>query len=275
MRALEYGLRRIKELPLSKRLLREVHEKLMQGARGGNKQPGAFRRVQNRIGGSSFSDAVFVPPPPQEVEPCMDALEQFLHADKASISELVKAALAHVQFETIHPFLDGNGRIGRLLISLMLHHKGLLPDPLLYLSLYFKTHRTAYYEHLQRVRTHGYWEGWVKFFLTGVAETAAQAADTAKRLMALFDEDTRKIERLGRARGSMLVLHKIFQKNPAADTAMLGGECSLSPSAILSALKRLEHLGIVEEFSGKQRYKRFIYPKYINILNQGTETPPG
>ena len=189
--ALEYGMSRLREgFPLCNRLLREMHSKLMSRGRGSEKNPGEFRRTQNWIGGTRPGNAHFVPPPPQEVESCMAALEAFLHEDTTGTPLLVKAALAHVQFETIHPFLDGNGRLGRLLIALLLHNGGLLEEPLLYLSLYLKTHRSTYYELLDRVRTKGDWEAWVDFFLEGVEETALGAVHTARRLVSLFESDT-------------------------------------------------------------------------------------
>lgn len=181
--AMNYGLERLKEFPLSLRLLREIHAKLMANARGGNKQPGEFRTSQNWIGGSRPGNARFVPPPPERLMDCLGALEKFLHDDTVKLPVLVKAALAHVQFETIHPFLDGNGRLGRLLITFMLCVEGLLKEPMLYLSLYLKTNRQAYYNHLQSVRETGDWEAWIKFFLQGVVETATQATDTARAMV--------------------------------------------------------------------------------------------
>jgi Fic family protein len=186
--ALEHGLARLAEgFPLSNRLIREIHARLLSRGRGAEKQPGEFRTSQNWIGGTRPGNAQFVPPPPQEVEPCMVALERFWH-DPAAPGVLIKAALAHVQFETIHPFLDGNGRVGRLLIALLLHHDGALRQPLLYLSLYFKQNRAEYYRLLDSVRTTGDWEAWLDFFLDGVGETAAGAVDTAHRLLAMFKD---------------------------------------------------------------------------------------
>ena len=200
IRALEHGMTRLREgFPLCNRLLREMHAHLMSRGRGSDKEPGEFRRTQNWIGGTRPGNARFVPAPPHEVEASMAALEGFLHEDASGMPVLLKAALAHVQFETIHPFLDGNGRLGRLLIALLLHHGGLLGQPLLYLSLYLKQHRAVYYDLLDRVRTEGDWEAWVDFFLEGVEATALGAVDTARRLVALFDEDTRRIQQSGRS----------------------------------------------------------------------------
>lgn len=183
--ALNYGIERLKSFPLSLRLIREIHSKLMDNARGGHKQPGEFRTSQNWIGGSRPGNARFVPPSPELLMGCLDKFEKFLHDDKIKLPILIKAALAHVQFETIHPFLDGNGRLGRLLITFMLYIEGLLKEPLLYLSLYFKANREAYYDHLQSVRETGNWEVWIAFFLNGVIDTANQATDAAQRIIKL------------------------------------------------------------------------------------------
>lgn len=198
--ALEHGLARLREgFPLSHRLLREMHAALLARGRGADKQPGEFRQSQNWIGGTRPGNAHFVPPPPQRVEDCMAALERFLHDQSLPFSTLIKAALAHVQFETIHPFLDGNGRVGRLLIALLLHHEGVLRQPLLYLSLYLKQHRAEYYRLLDAVRHDGDWEAWLDFFLEGVLVIATGAVDTAHRLLALFREDAELVRARGRA----------------------------------------------------------------------------
>src|SRR5258707_6954856 len=185
---MEHGLKRMRDgFPLSLRLIREMHEILLRSGRGASKQPGEFRRSQNWIGGTRPGNAVFVPPPPDELGCCLDAFEKFLHAERPDLPALVRAGLAHVQFETIHPFLDGNGRLGRLLITLMLCEGGVLREPMLYLSLYFKTHRAEYYRLLQEVRENGAWEAWLEFFLTGIGETATQAVETAGEKTTLFD----------------------------------------------------------------------------------------
>ena len=198
--ALDHGIKRIRQdgFPLSLRLMREMHAILLRQGRGASMSPGGFRRSQNWIGGSRPGNARFVPPPPEEVMNCLGALEKFLHDDPQPTPLLIKAALAHVQFETIHPFLDGNGRMGRLLITLLLCDAGALSEPLLYLSLYFKTHRDAYYDWLQRVRETGDWEGWLEFFLSGVEETAEGAVSTAKRILGLFEADRARIARAAR-----------------------------------------------------------------------------
>ena len=191
--AMMYGLERLGSLPLSLRLIREMHARLLHDGRGGTKSPGEFRRTQNWIGGTRPGNALFVPPPVSELDACLDALERFMHEDASRLPALIKAGLLHVQFETIHPFLDGNGRIGRLLVTLYLCAHGALRKPLLYLSLYLKTHRADYYRLLQEVREHGAWEAWLEFFLAGVAETANQAFDAATRIVALFKQDRERI----------------------------------------------------------------------------------
>lgn len=269
--AMDFGLARLKELPLSLRLLREIHARLMNNSRGGHKMPGEFRTSQNWIGGSRPGNAYFVPPPPDSLMETLDALEKFLHDDKIKLPVLVKAALAHVQFETIHPFLDGNGRLGRLLITFILCHEGVLREPLLYLSLYLKMHRQAYYDHLQAVRTTGDWESWIAFFLTGVVEVASQATDTAQSILSLFNSDRAKIERSGKATPTVLMLHNSFQRNPASNTTRIRKRCDISLPTVLRALSVLETLGIIREITGKQRHKVFVYQAYLDILNQGTE----
>lgn len=198
--ALEHGIARMREgFPLSNRLIREMHQLLLARGRGTDRSPGEFRRSQNWIGGSRPGSAHFVPPPPTHVEDCMAALERFIHDDRSPCPTLIKAALAHVQFETIHPFLDGNGRVGRLLVSFVLHHGGMLTKPLLYLSLYFKLHRPEYYRLLDLVRTEGDWEAWVDFFLEGVEDTASNAVQTARQLVTLFKEDSSRVQSVDRA----------------------------------------------------------------------------
>jgi Fic family protein len=197
--AMDHGLQRLREgFPLSLRLIREIHEILLAKGRGASKEPGEFRRSQNWIGGTRPGNALFVPPPPDELNRCLGDLETYLHATDVHPA-LIRAALAHVQFETIHPFLDGNGRLGRLLITLLLCEAGSLREPVLYLSLYLKTHRQQYYDLLQAVRERGDWETWLAFFLDGVTETATQAVHAARSLITLFDNDRRRITELGRA----------------------------------------------------------------------------
>jgi len=271
--AMDYGLRRVQELPLSLRLLKEIHARLLNKARGSNKQPGEFRSSQNWIGGSRPGNARFVPPPPEYLMDCLDKFEKFLHDDKNVLPILVKAALAHVQFETIHPFLDGNGRLGRLLITFILCVEGLLTQPLLYLSLYFKANREAYYNHLQSVRETGDWEAWIKFFLTGIIETAQQATETARSILALFTKDNETIKSQKLA-ATALVLHSYLQKHPIVTTARLQKAMPYSLPTLLRRLKELEKLDIVRETTGKPRHKTFIYKKYLDLLNEGTEPLP-
>lgn len=268
--AMNHGLTRMRDgVPLSLRLLREIHGHLLAKGRGSDKQPGEFRTSQNWIGGTRPGNAYFVPPPPDQVLDCMGALEKFLHDE--SVPSLVRAALAHVQFETIHPFLDGNGRVGRLLITLLLCHDGVLPEPLLYLSLYLKKNRAAYYELLQHVRETGDWESWLDFFLAGVDETARQATDTVSRLLKLFQADRTRIYELGRAAGSAPRVHEFMQKQPVVTSSRLTRELSLSKPTVNAALTLLVEQGIVAELTGQARSRIFAYKEYLRILGEGTE----
>ena len=270
VRALDHGLARLREgFPLSGRLLREVHGELMARGRGSEKAPGEFRRSQNWIGGSRPGNAHFVPPPPEEVPGCMAALESFLHDEKERTSPLVKAALAHVQFETIHPFLDGNGRLGRLLITLLLVSEGVLQEPLLYLSLFLKLRRQDYYALLQRVRDQGDWEEWLEFFATGVQETAASAVDAARRLSQLFARDRERIQALGRTAGSGLRVHDVLQRHPVQTVRAVAAATELSVPTVNSVMTKLEAAGIVREVTGKQRDRIFVYGEYLDILEEG------
>jgi Fic family protein len=269
--AMDYGLERLKELPLSLRLLREIHAKLMNNARGGHKMPGEFRSSQNWIGGSRPGNARCVPPPPERLMETLGAFETFLHDDKIKLPVLIKAALAHVQFETIHPFLDGNGRLGRLLITFILCVEGVMKQPLLYLSLYLKANRQAYYDHLQSVRETGDWEAWIKFFLTGVAETANQAIATAQRIVALFKEDRATMAASGKSTTTVLAIHTYLQRHPIANTTRIKEACGVSLPTVLRALATLESLGLIKETTGKERHRIFVYQAYLDILNQGTE----
>jgi len=268
--AMNHGLERLKNFPLSLRLIREIHKILMHNARGGNKLPGEFRSSQNWIGGTRPGNARFVPPPPEDLMETLDKFEKFLHDSNVKMPVLIKAALTHVQFETIHPFLDGNGRLGRLLITFILCHEGVLNQPLLYLSLYFKTNRQQYYDHLQSVRKTGDWESWVEFFLTGVIETAEQAAETAKNILKLFDDDRDSITACGNS-AAVLTVHNYLQNQPISSTTKIRDKCELSLPTVLRSLRTLEAIGIVREITGKERNKIFVYDHYINILSQGTE----
>lgn len=257
--------------PLSNRLIREMHAELLARGRGSEKAPGEFRRTQNWIGGTRPGNAHFVPPPPSRVEDCMAALERFLHDEHTPYSTLVKAAFAHVQFETIHPFLDGNGRSGRLLIAFILHHGGLLSKPLLYLSLYFKQHRAEYYRLLDRVRTEGDWESWLDFFLEGVEQTAANAVQTARRLVRLFKEDEERVQTLGRAATSPLRLLQVLSERPIVTLNEVCRRTNLSFPTATKSMAVLVKLGIVRELTGQRRNRVFAYDHYVAILNEGTE----
>jgi Fic family protein len=271
--AMQYGLKRLGEgFPLSLRLIREIHDVLLRKGRGSSKQPGEFRRTQNWIGGTRPGNALFVPPPPNELPACLDNFEKFLHDEKTPT--LIRAALAHVQFESIHPFLDGNGRLGRLLVTFMLCADSVLKEPMLYLSLYFKMHRQRYYNLLQAVRDRGEWEAWVEFFLTGVIETANEAVETARQLLALFEEDRARIRTLGRSAASMLQVHDLLQRQPIVSIVPASRELKLTHPTVMKAIANLEKLGIVREVSGRRRGRLFAYSRYMSILNQGTE-PPG
>lgn len=270
--ALEHGLGRLRDgFPLSNRLLREMHGQLLSRGRGSEKQPGEFRRSQNWIGGTRPGNAQFVPPPPEALEEQMAALERFLHDDALPFSALTKAALAHVQFETIHPFLDGNGRIGRLLIALILHEDGILRQPLLYLSLYFKQNRQTYYQLLDETRYHGDWEAWLDFFLEGVLTTANGAVETAHRLLELFQADQNRVERLGRSAANTLRVYHALRQRPLASINDLAERSGVTFPTASRAVQSLEQLGIVREITGRGRNRLYAYDRYIAILNEGAE----
>ena len=270
--AMNHGLRRMREgFPLSLRLIREIHEILLAKGRGSGKLPGEFRRSQNWIGGSHPGNAVFVPPPPEFVLDSMGDLECFLHEERPGVPLLVKAGLAHVQFETIHPFLDGNGRLGRLLITFLLCAQNALREPILYLSLYFKTHRAAYYDLLDRVRTKGDWEAWLDFFLTGVRETAEQASEAAGRIVALVDEHRRLIETLGRPAASAQRVFEHMQCSPIASIPVAARKIGVSAPTVAKSLEHMGRLGIVREITGRSRHRLFVYSAYLAILSEGTE----
>jgi Fic family protein len=270
--AMQHGLRRIKGgFPLSVRLIREIHAILLRGGRGANKTPGEFRRSQNWIGGSRPGNAAFVPPPPERMMECLDCFERYLHDEKQKLPALITAGLIHVQFETIHPFLDGNGRLGRLLITLLLCAKGTLREPILYLSLFLKAHRQRYYELLQRVRTEGIWEEWLEFFLEGAATTARQAADTALQILHLFEGDRKKIRAMGRKAASSLAVHEYLQAHPLTKIGPAAKDLKLSIPTVTTALETLTKLTIAKESTGKRRDRVFAYSRYIHILSEGTE----
>ena len=269
---LDHGLERLRGgFPLSGRLLREVHGRLLAGGRGADKEPGDFRRSQNWVGGTRPGNASFVPPPAQSIPDCIGDLERFIQDQDSNLPALVRAALAHVQFETIHPFLDGNGRVGRLLIVLMLHEAGVLRQPMLYLSLYLKQHRSEYYRLLDVVRQEGDWEQWIDFFLTGVAETAESAVDTANRLTELFRADTARIEGIGRRAANALRVFNALRERPVTTIPALAERTGLTYSTSSTMVQLLTELGIVREVTGRRRDRVFVYDEYVRILSEGTE----
>lgn len=270
--AMDHGMKRLAEgFPLSNRLLREMHAKLLARGRGSDTCTGEFRKTQNWIGGTRPGNAHFVPPSPQHLQACMSALEQFLHDKRQPYPVVVKAALAHVQFETIHPFLDGNGRMGRLLIAFILHHDGILTRPLLYLSLYFKLNRSRYYALLDRVRLKGDWESWLDFFLTGVETTANNAVQTAQRLITLFKQDEATIKSMGRISGSALRVFTLFCQQPILTLNRAASTTGLSFPTVSKSMNVLVKSGILRELTGKHRNRVFAYARYIDVLNEGTE----
>jgi len=276
VRAMNYGLARLAELPLSIRLIKEIHAELLRGVRGSHLTPGELRRSQNWIGpgGCTLAEASFVPPPPDEVPTALGNLETFLHAS-SDLPALVQIGLAHAQFETIHPFLDGNGRIGRLLISFLLCQRGILLKPVLYLSHYFKRQRAAYYEHLQAIRDTGDWEGWLAFFLMGVAEVSAEATETSRRILALREQHrTLVTAHLGRAAGNgHRVLEHLFEKPilSVADVRKLTGTTYPAANNLVS---RLAERGIIEEITGHKRNRLFRYEPYIALFGENPPAEP-
>ncbi|MXX57890.1 MAG: Fic family protein [Rhodothermaceae bacterium] len=270
--AMNHGLKRTAEgFPLNQRLMREIHEILLSDGRDSTKLPGEFRRSQNWIGGSRPGNALYVPPPPEHVVDLMGDLEKFIHTDYTEYPTLVKAGLMHAQFETIHPFLDGNGRLGRLLITLLLCTSGLLRHPILYLSLYFKTHRSHYYELLQRVRTHGDWDSWLEFFLDGVIHTSEHAIETAKKILGLFERDYEKIKQSGRLVASSLRVHKVLQKRPVLPALYAVRSAGISLPTVYNAVRHLQSIGIVKEVTGKRRNRVFAYDEYFRILSNTSD----
>lgn len=267
--AMMYGLDRLKTLPISLRLIREMHERLLKSGRGQTESPGEFRRTQNWIGGTRPSNALYVPPPVDELMPCLDAFEKFIHQSTPEIPPLIKAGLIHLQFESIHPFLDGNGRLGRLLITLFLCHEGVLKQPLLYLSLYFKQHRSDCYRLLQEVRERGNWEAWLEFFLDGVTRTAEQAFDTATKVVGLFQTDRAKISAAGDRAGSALRVHELLQKSPFITAAKATQKTGLTLPTINAAFAELQRLEIVTEITGKKRGRVYCYQGFMDLLSDG------
>jgi Fic family protein len=271
--ALQHGLRRLEEgFPLSLRLIREIHELLLATGRGSDKRPGEFRQSQNWIGGTRPATAAFVPPPPELVGECMSDLERFWHDERhQQLPLLIRAGLIHVQFETIHPFLDGNGRVGRLLITFLLCADGVLREPILYLSLFLKQNRQTYYDLLDRVRAQGVWEEWLEFFLTGVRDTADQAAATSRRILEIFAAHRSLIEKQGRRSANVLRVFEQLQRSPIANIPALAKSTGISAPTVTKALQQLQELRILREITGRQRHRVFVYDQYLAILSEGTE----
>lgn len=269
--ALLFGLDRLETLPLSLRLIREMHTHLLQSGRGRTKDPGQFRTSQNWIGGTRPGNALFVPPPVPEMQIALSDLERFIHDDTTTLPPLIKAGLVHVQFETIHPFLDGNGRLGRLLITLFLCIEGVIRQPLLYLSLYFKSHRADYYRLLQEVREHGTWETWLEFFLDGVAETAEQAFQSATRIVERFKADRAAIVASNDRSGSVLRLHEAMQTKPILSAPAARDLTGLTMPTVNAAFEALQNLGIVAEVTARRRGRIYVYHGYLNILSEGVD----
>jgi Fic family protein len=274
VKAMNHGLSRLEKLPVSVRLFREIHEKLLTGVRGSTLTPGELRRSQNWIGpaGCTLAEAAFVPLPPEEVPQALGDLEKFLHQDD-DMPLLIKIGLAHVQFETIHPFLDGNGRIGRLLITFLLCERGVLQKPVLYLSYYFKRHRQAYYDHLQAVRDAGDWEGWLAFFLRGIAEVSAQATETARRILELRERHRTLItEHLGRAAGNGHRVLEHLYKRPIISVKEVKSVTGTSNPAANQLVQKLVEQGIINEITGQKRNRRFRYEAYIRLFEESEPT---
>jgi Fic family protein len=262
--AMNHGLERTAAgFPLSTRLLREMHALLLADGRGASKQPGEFRRSQNWIGGTRPGNASFVPPPPTLLDACLTNLEQYLHEPA---NPIVKAALAHVQFETIHPFLDGNGRVGRLLVTLMLCHDNVLHKPLLYPSLYFKQHRQQYYDELNAVRAHGDYERWIDFFAEALRHSAEVAIETGRHVTQVFSEDRAILRAVPRIAGSLLMIQEALQAKPVATVATLRAATGLTTPTVNSLLRDLETRGIVKESTGRARDRVYVYRRYLEAL---------
>jgi Fic family protein len=263
--AMDYGLRRLHELPVSLRLIRDIHERLLRNGRGAHATPGEFRRTQNWIGppGASISKATFVPPPVPDMTEALYQFESFLHQGPGT-PLLVMAGLAHAQFETIHPFLDGNGRVGRLLITFLLVHGGALRAPLLYLSYYLKLHRAEYYDRLTAVRTDGDWEGWLRFFLRGVAETAREATDTAEKIFELRERHRVVVMEASGANGLKL-LSSLFQR-PLVNVNHVARILDVSFPTANRLVGRFQELGILREVTGQRRSRIFRYEPYLELF---------
>jgi Fic family protein len=267
VRAMNRGLERLASLPLSLRLIREIHGELLENVRGGNKAPGEFRRTQNWIGpaGASLNQATFVPPPVPEMLTALDNLERFLH-NTEEYPDLIHAAIAHAQFETIHPFLDGNGRVGRLLITLLLVHRKVLRRPLLYLSHYLKLHRSEYYDRLNAIRVDGNWEGWIEFFLRGVVDTAIEATDTAERIVQMKEQHQQEASGRGFGMNEHRLINLLFQR-PLVNVALVQRELGFeSHRTATKTIDRLVEVGLLEEITGRKRDRVFRYTPYVELF---------
>ena len=270
--AINHGLERLRGgFPFSLRLIREMHEILLSHGRGAEKMPGEFRRSQVWLGGTRPGNARFVPPPPERLMECLDPFEHFLHDGRGKLPVLVRAGLMHVQFETIHPFLDGNGRLGRMLITLMLCEEGALRQPLLYLSLHFKLNRMDYYDWLQKVRADGNWEGWLMFFLSGIRDTCQQAVATAQTMLKLFDDDRKRLQTIGRRASSCLQVHNYLQRKPLCHIEVISRATDLTRKTVTKCLEAMQELGMVRETTGQRRHRLFAYDAYLRALSEGTE----
>jgi Fic family protein len=274
VKALNHGISRLQEgFPLSLRLIKEIHGILLSSGRGRHQNPGEFRQSQNWIGGSRPCNAKYVPPPPEALMECLGALEKFLHNQPGPTPSLIKAALAHVQFETIHPFLDGNGRLGRLLITLVLLSEGVMREPLLYLSLYFKTYRQEYYELLNNIRKLGVWEAWLEFFFQAVVQTSQQAYQSAKDILDLARSDRQLLGASPHNPNNLLRIYEVFLRNPINTAARLKQQTGLTMATVNSILHKLEAKKIIFEITGGKRNRVYSYSKLLLILDRGTELP--
>jgi Fic family protein len=273
IRALSYGIERLKEFPISLRLIKEIHRILLEETGGTHRNPGEFRKSQNWIGppGASLTEAIYVPPPPEAVLPTMGDLEAFFHSKNNNIPPLVKIALIHSQFETIHPFLDGNGRIGRLLITFYLFWQEILSKPLLYLSFYLKKNRAEYYDLLMKVRLKGAWEDWIKFFLKGISETSEEAAKTAREVIQLKEDLLTRLHKNSISSVYSVKLIDLLFETPLVNVKDVSGKLNISKEAANELVKKFEKVGILKEITGKQRYKKYSFKEYIEIIATGTK----
>jgi Fic family protein len=273
--AMEHGLKRLRaEFPLCNRLICEMHEKLLSKGRGSDKSPGEFRTSQNWIGGTRPGNARFVPPPPERLAECLSAFEKFLNDEPERPPTLMKAALAHAQFETIHPFLDGNGRLGRLLITLLLCHEKILREPLLYTSLHFTLHRQTYYDLLQAIRDKGDWESWVLFFMEAIRETARQAVVAAQALSKMIRADRQVVQTLGRISGSAYRVFDLLAERPVLSLAAICKRSGLVPNTAAKVMRAFESVGLVREITGKKRNRLYQYDRYLKLLSEETNPLP-